>query len=79
MMEQVLQIVGALAILAAFVGIQTKRLAPDDWASLALNAAGAALLAVLAALDRDWGFLLLEASWAAVSLASAVQKVRAVR
>ena len=42
---------------------------PDDGASpsLTLNLIGSAILAVLAAHEHQWGFLLLEASWAAVS------------
>jgi hypothetical protein len=35
-----------------------------------LNLIGAAILAVLAAHERQWGFLLLEASWALVAAAT---------
>ena len=66
-MDQVLQITGAVLILAAFIGAQTNRLAPSSRRYLTLNLAGSALLAVLAALDADFGFLLLEGVWAAVS------------
>ncbi len=66
-MEQVLQLVGALLILAAFIGAQVNRLTPTWRIYLVLNLVGSLLLAVLAALDVDLGFLLLEAVWAVVS------------
>ena len=66
-MSAVLQIVGALSVLAAFVGVQLDALRPSSCPSLVLNLGGSALLAVLALLDGQWGFLLLEACWAAVS------------
>lgn len=69
-MSQAVQIVGALLILAGFAGTQYGRLAPDDKLYLVLNLVGSAILAVLAAIDRQWGFLLLEAVWALVSAQS---------
>ena len=42
-------------------------LAMDSRAYLALNLAGAAILAVLAAREHQYGFLLLEAVWAVVA------------
>lgn len=66
-MDQAVQLIGAVLILAAFVLAQQRRLATDSVAYLALNAVGAALLAVVAVLDRDIGFTLLEATWAVVS------------
>jgi hypothetical protein len=64
---QLVQIVGALAILAAFVLAQQGLLAPKSRPYLGLNLAGAIVLAALAYAERQWGFLLLEAVWAAVS------------
>ena len=66
-MADVLQLIGALAILAAFIGVQLRRTSPNSYFSLLLNLAGSVLLAVLAFQGRDWGFLLLEAVWALVS------------
>jgi hypothetical protein len=71
-MLELLQIVGAVLVLAAFVGLQLKRLDPASYAYLTMNAAGAALLAALAAVGHQWGFLLLEGTWAAVSVAGLV-------
>ena len=66
-MEQVLQVVGALLILVAFVLGQLGRLRVDSPAYLWPNLVGSAILAVLAAIGSNWGFLLLEGAWALVS------------
>jgi hypothetical protein len=72
-MDQAVQLIGAVLILAAFVLAQQRRLATDSVVYLALNAVGAAVLAVVAVLDRDLGFTLLETTWAVVSTAGLVR------
>ena len=64
---QLVQIVGALAILAAFAAAQFGWLDQRSWAYLVLNAAGAAVLTVVAYEEEQWGFLLLESVWTLVS------------
>ncbi|HET7591243.1 MAG TPA: hypothetical protein VFK14_13795 [Solirubrobacterales bacterium] len=66
-MDQVIQIVGALLILAAFTAVQLQRMRPDSRLYLTLNLAGSAILAVLAVIAAQWGFVLLEGVWAIVS------------
>ena len=66
-MDQLVQIAASLVVLVAFVAGQRGILAPTARTYLALNLAGSAVLAVLAARGGQWGFLLLEAVWAAVS------------
>ena len=72
-MLAVLQVVGALLILAPFVAQQFDRLAPDAPAYLWPNLIGSLILAVLAVIGSQWGFVLLEAVWAAVAARSLVQ------
>lgn len=73
---QVVQVVGALLVLAAFVAAQLGRLRTSSVAYLGLNLVGSALLAVLAALGPNWGFLLLEGVWGVVSAWSLWSRAR---
>ena len=67
---------GALLILAAFAAAQFGRLDQHSRTYLVLNLVGSAILGVLAYVDSQWGFLLLEGVWAAVSLWSLVEVSR---
>lgn len=75
--EQVVQILGALLILAAFGAVQFDRMRPDSRAYLALNLGGSAILAVLAVAAAQWGFVLLESVWALVSARGLLATARA--
>lgn len=66
-MEQIFQIAGAILILIAFAANQRGSMSPQSVLYLTLNLVGSLVLAVLALLDEDLGFLLLEAVWAIVS------------
>jgi hypothetical protein len=66
-MDQVIQVVGAMLILVAFTAVQLERMQPDSRLYLALNLVGSVVLAVLAFLGSQWGFVLLETVWAVVS------------
>jgi hypothetical protein len=80
--EALVQIGGALLILAAFILAQVGRLETGSVAYLGLNLAGSSILAVDAALGAEWGFLLLEGVWAivsAVGLGRAVRRSPALR
>jgi hypothetical protein len=75
-MDQVIQIVGALLVLAGFVLAQWRVWTTDSWAYLSLNLVGAGILAVLAWVEGQWGFLLLEGVWTLVTASSMVGKLR---
>jgi hypothetical protein len=73
---QLIQVAGSLLILTAFAASQAGRLPISSRRYLVLNFVGSAILAVLAAIDVQWGFLLLEGVWAVVSLWGLVQVTR---
>jgi hypothetical protein len=66
-MGQAVQLVGALLIVSAYVAYQQHRLRLDSVQFLGMNMAGAGILTVVAAVDRQLGFLLLEGMWMWVS------------
>jgi hypothetical protein len=75
-MDQVIQVCGSLLILAAFAAAQRGWLDTHSRVYLCLNLVGSTILAVLAAYEHQWGFLLLEACWAVVSAAGLASSVR---
>ncbi len=75
-MDQVVQIVGALLILVAFAGVQFGRMDPLAISYLWLNLVGSAILAVLAYVGSQWGFVMLETVWAVVSAHSLIRVSR---
>jgi hypothetical protein len=75
-MGQIVQIVGSLLVLAGFMLAQRGVLDPKSRIYLVLNLVGSAILAVDAALGRQWGFLLLEGVWAIVSAVALVGVLR---
>jgi hypothetical protein len=75
MLEQLLQLLGAILVLAGFTLAQLQRLDPQSLPYLVLNAVGAGILAVLAFSGEQWGFLLLEGVWTIVSVAGLVARL----
>ena len=73
---QLVQLVAALCVLAGFAGAQLGRVSTRSRTYLALNLAGSAVLAALAAAAGQYGFLMLEAVWALVSAWSLLRVVR---
>lgn len=65
-----IQIAGSLLVLAGFICCQLGWMEAKSKNFLVLNLFGSGILAVDAFFGKQWGFLLLEGVWAAVSLAS---------
>ena len=64
-------------MLAGFTLAQVRVLDPQSLPYLVLNAVGAAILATLALVSRQWGFFLLEGVWTVVSVAGLLARRRA--
>ena len=72
-MSQLVQVFGSLLILSAFIASQRGMLSPTSRLYLSLNFVGAAVLAVLALREQQFGFLMLESVWAVVAAHSLVR------
>jgi len=66
-MSQIVQIVGAVAILVAFIAAQLGAFDVRSRPYLWLNFLGAFVLGIVAWHERQYGFLLLEIVWTIVS------------
>ena len=77
-MDQVVQIVGALLILAGFTAAQLGKLSVESRTYLVLNLLGSLILAYLAIVEQQWGFVLLETVWAIVSAWGLLRPVRSL-
>ena len=75
----IVQVFGSLCVLVPFVLVQLGRLSSASRWYGWLNLIGSSLLAVEAAVGHDWGFLLLEGVWAAVSLHSLTKAARTAK
>jgi membrane-bound ClpP family serine protease len=75
-MEQLVQIMGAILILAGFILAQVGILQASSSSYLILNLAGSVVLTVDALHGREWGFFLLEGVWAIVSAVGLIARLR---
>src|SRR5215204_6944321 len=71
---QLVSVLGSLLVLVAYVASQFGYLSAKGLAYAFANIVGSGLLAVIATLEAQWGFLLLEGAWASVSLVAAVKQ-----
>ena len=75
-MWQTISIVGALTILAPFVANQLGWISSSRVLYAGANFLGAAILTVVAIIDEQVGFIVVQGAWALVSLVGIVTIVR---
>lgn len=75
-MDQIVQIVGAVLVIVGFILGQMGRVDASSRSYLLINLVGSALLAIDAAYGRQWGFLVLNGTWAVISFLSLLRGQR---
>lgn len=78
-MVQVFSVIGALLILLAFAANQFGRLDTSNLSYQVANFVGSGILTVVAVIEARLGFILLEGTWALVSLWGIVKVLRGAR
>ena len=71
---QLVSVLGSLLVLVAYVASQFGWLSVRGLFFAFANIVGSGILAVVAALEAQWGFLLLEGAWASVSLVAVMRQ-----
>jgi hypothetical protein len=69
---QLVSVLGSLLVLVAYVASQFGYLSVKGLAYAYANIVGSGILAMVATLEAQWGFLVLEGAWALVSLVAVV-------
>lgn len=78
-MLQAISILGALAILATYAANQFGWVRPSQLSYTLANFVGADILTMVAVVDRQIGFILLQGGWTLVSLWGIVAILRGAR
>ena len=68
MIDQLMSMIGAVLVLGAYAQLQRGRMTATDASYAWLNFVGAVFLTIVAVRDRRLGFIILEGSWALLSV-----------
>ena len=75
-MLQIVSVLGALAILGAYIANQLRFIGPSNMSYSVMNFIGSTILTVIAVIEVQWGFILLEGVWALMSLWGIIMLLR---
>jgi hypothetical protein len=75
-LEQAIQVLGAILVLIGYVLGQTGKVDTNSRSYLVINLVGSALLAAVAVQGRQWGFLVLNGTWAVISAVSLARQAK---
>ena len=77
MVIQGVSVLGAVMVLGAYAMIQVGAWRELDAGYLALNVVGSLLLGIVAVLERQVGFILLEFAWAVLAVFGVIRAIKA--
>lgn len=75
--NQVISVIGSIIILGAYFALQRKMIRAEQRAYSVLNFVGAGLLAWVAVAESQVGFILLEGTWALLSIPGMLRRAAA--
>jgi hypothetical protein len=76
LIDQIVSVIGALLCLVPFSAVQIRRMRPESVSYQLMNLAGSSALATVAVLERQYGFILLEGTWAVFSFVGLTRVMR---
>lgn len=72
---QIISLIGAMLCLVPFAAVQLGKLKSDDLSYIIMNFIGGTTLAIVAVIQVEYGFILMEGVWASVSFYSLAKKL----